>query len=423
MGLSPWPLVATLCLITAINTGFTYFGGSIMNSHMAAALDLDRKSLGLAFGAYGLSLGLALPLVGLSVTRWGVRRSLLAGSLLAACGALGMGLWVKDMIGVLIAYGLVLGVGAALGGLLPAETLVAHWFRRRLALAITVMLSGTALGGFIAAPLFEAVIGAFGGNWRAGWLALAVACLLAAALAALFVTDPPADSSPAPDGAPEAPPASQPQREAGERQGIYRTTVDWPVREALGHPCWWLVALATVWALATFGMMAGHGVVHFRDLGHDPGRAALFLAFLPLAGFAGKLVVGTLGDRVEPRFIWGGAMGLMAAGMALAVTATSAPALYGAAFLLGVGDSAAYPCMVTLLVNYFGRAAYASLMGIMLLLGTLAAAIGSLLAGVVFDHFGSYAWAFYPTAALCLLAGLMLPWVGPPRPRSTDLRV
>lgn len=416
VGSSRAGLLAALCLITAINTGFTYFGGAIMNSHMAVALDLDRQSLGLAFGAFGLCLGLALPAVGYCIRRWGARACLMAGPLVAGGGALAMGLWVDAMPGVLLAYSLVLGLGASLGGLLPAETLVAHRFRRRLALAVTLMLSGTALGGVVAAPLFEAVIAAAGGNWRAGWLVLAGSCLLSWGVAALFVRNPPAVLAPGASASPEGPPAAPGPDAPAAPRGIYRSAVDWPVRAALGHPSWWLVVLATVCSLATFGMMVGHGVVHFRDLGHGPATAALFLAFLPLAGFAGKLVVGTLGDRVEPRFIWGGAMVLMALGMALGVTASSPWALYGAAFLLGAGDSAAYPCMVTLLVNYFGRSAYASLMGTMLLIGTLAAALGSLLAGVAFDHFGSYAWAFYPTAALCLLAGLMLPWVRPPRP-------
>lgn len=408
-----WKLLAALCLVTAINTGFTYFGGSIMNSHMAAELHLDRKSLGLAFGAFGLCMGLALPLVGFCVTRWGARRSLMAGALLTSLGALAMGLWVSSMTGVLIAYGLMLGVGSSLGGLLPAETLIAHWFRKRLALAVTAMLSGTAIGGIIAAPLFESIITAWGGNWRAGWIAMAVACLCALGVIALFVHAAPTDAAPARDGA-VAGGAPATAMDAPSTAGVYKTDKDWSTRDALRQSSWWLLILGTICSLATFGMMVGHGVVHFRDLGHDAGTSAMFLAFLPLMGFVGKLVVGALGDRLEPRFIWGGAMVLMACGMAVGVTAHSTLALYVVAFLLGAGDSAAYPCMVTLLINYFGKRAYASLMGVMLLIGTLAAAIGSLLAGIVFDHFGSYAFAFYPTAAVCLLVGLMMPFAKPP---------
>lgn len=182
-----------------------------------------------------------------------------------------------------------------------------------------------------------------------------------------------------------------------------------------------MLAAGTICFLSAFGMMVGHGVVHFKDLGFDAATAALFLGLLPLAGLGGKAVAAVLGDRLEPRFIWGGAMAAMGVGLALAINAGSLAALYGVAILLGAGNAAAYPCMATLVANYFGKAAYASLMGVMLLIGALANAAGPLAAGIVFDRFGSYLLAFYPAAALCLLGGMMILFARPPRRGATGL--
>lgn len=421
-GFYGWKLLAAAWFITAIGTGFTYYGGNIMNSHMAREMGLDRKSLGLAFGTFGMCMGLVVPLVGMWVNTWGPRKILMAGTLLTGLGALAMALVVDSMTGVLVAYGLVMGVGASLGGLLPAQTLIAHWFRRRLAMALTIMLTGTVTGGFVAAPLFDGIITAYDGNWRAGWVAMAIGCGICFTIVLAFVRNLPADLGQVPDGVAEALPGSSGEAALPGEAGVYKTTDDWSFREALGHPAWWLLALGTVCFLSTFGMMVGHGVVHFKDLGHTSANATLFLALLPLTGLAGKAVVATLGDRVEPRFLWAGAMVLMALGMALGVTATSAMALYAAAFLLGAGNAAAYPCMITLVANYFGRAAYASLMGVMLLIGALATAVGPLLAGVVFDRFGDYTLAFYPAALLCLLGAVLMPFVRPPRPVAARLK-
>lgn len=199
-GFYGWKLLGVAWVITAINSGFTYYGGNIMNSHMAVDMGLDRKSLGMAFATYGLCIGLVVPLVGYCVTKWGSRSALAGGALLSAIGALAMAQWVTDMTGVLIAYGLVMGIGSSLGGLLPAQTLVTQWFKRRLAMALTIMLTGTISGGFVAAPLFEKVIVALGGDWRAGWLLMAAACGLSCLIALVFVRNQPADLGQRQDG-------------------------------------------------------------------------------------------------------------------------------------------------------------------------------------------------------------------------------
>src|SRR5690606_10514336 len=199
-GFYGWKLLAAMWVITGVSSGFTYYGGNIMNSHMAVEMNLDRKSLGMAFGTFALCMGLTVPLVGFCVNRWGPRRMLCIGTLLAGLGALAMALLVEDMTGVLLAYGLVMGIGASMSGMLPAQTLVTHWFRQRVALAMTIMLTGTATGGLIAAPLFENVIVAFGGDWRTGWVAMSIACAVSCVVATIFVRDRPADLGQFQDG-------------------------------------------------------------------------------------------------------------------------------------------------------------------------------------------------------------------------------
>lgn len=137
----------------------------------------------------------------------------------------------------------------------------------------------------------------------------------------------------------------------------------------------------------------------------------MFMSILPISGLLGKVVTGTLGDRIEPRFIWGASMVCMAIGMAIGVKATTNIELYATAILLGAGNAAAYVCMITLLANYYGQTSYASLMGVVFVFLTLVASTVPILGGMVFDHFGSYALAFYPAAAICFLGGLVMPFV------------
>jgi hypothetical protein len=103
----------------------------------------------------------------------------------------------------------------------------------------------------------------------------------------------------------------------------------------------------------------------------------------------------------------------MAIGMAMVVDATSSFELYASAIMMGASVSVGTLSMFTLAVSYYGRTAYPPLMGVIGLFLALAPSIMAVAAGAVFDHFGSYALAFYTEAGLCVLAALMMPFAVP----------
>jgi len=413
-----WKLLAVLWVIMALTTGFISFGGSIMNTHMMTDLQMDRKSLGLAFASMGLCMGFISPLVGYCVNKWGARATLSSGQLLAALGALALATLVNSLVGIVIVYGLVMGCAVAMGGTIPAQTLTNYWFKRRLALAMMVVLTGSSIGGFIATPLLTKVILAYDGNWRVGWVVVAAVCVVSFCCTILFVKNKPSDIGQAQDGVVVG--DAQLDAEAGLQSAprVYKTTEDWTVGEAVRHPTFWLMITGLICGMSAFGMMIAHGVAHFKDLGHSSVMAAMFLSILVVSGLIGKALFAILGDRIEPRFLWSAAQVVVAIGMALGVTATSDTAMYTAAVLLGSGASVISLGMFTLTANYFGETAYAPILGVARLFLTLAPAAMTVLAGVVFDHFGSYALAFYSTAGICFLGGLVMPFVSPPVRKS-----
>lgn len=408
-----WQLLAVMCVIHAFAMGFPAYAGSIMNTYMMAELSLDRKSLGLATASFGLCMGLFSPLSGYCVHRWGPRAMLSAGTLMMALGALALATTVSTLLGVLITYRLFMGCAGAMSGGVPTSTVTSHWFRKRLALALTILTAGASMGGFVATPLLARVIMASNENWRMGWWVVAGVCTVAFICAILLVRNKPADIGQVQDG-PAADTRSDTRTEGPKASSVYRTTEDWSFREVVRHPGFWLMIFGVVCATSATGMMFGHGVVHFRDLGHSPAMAAMFLSTLIFAGLGGKGIFALLGDRMEPRYLWGAGLILAAMGMTLVVNATSTVALYASAILLGAGPAIGTPSMFTLLANYYGKDPYAQLMGATGLFLTLASSTVSVLAGIVFDHSGSYAWAFYPAAAVFLLCGLVMSFVPPP---------
>lgn len=57
-----WQLIAVLWFIMACAIGFSSYGGNVINTYMVTEMGLDRKSLGLANGSFGLCMGLFSPL-------------------------------------------------------------------------------------------------------------------------------------------------------------------------------------------------------------------------------------------------------------------------------------------------------------------------------------------------------------------------
>ena len=99
-----------------------------------------------------------------------------------------------------LAFGVLVGTGVATGAALASQAGVAKWFVRRRALALSIMYSAGAIGGFVSAPLLNRVINVADGNWRMAWWLVAGLSTCAAIIAALFVKEQPSDLGQLPDG-------------------------------------------------------------------------------------------------------------------------------------------------------------------------------------------------------------------------------
>ena len=130
-----------------------------------------------------------------------------------------------------------------------------------------------------------------------------------------------------------------------------------------------------------------------------------------------RLSMGVLADRFE-RFegIVVILLGLQMAAMATLLVSTSAPAI--AVFLLFwvIGASAGPMVESLVLLKAFGVKAFATILGVMLVVETAGQIVSPALAGVIFDRTGSYDGAlimfiaaFGAGSALFVVAGRMKP--------------
>ena len=194
-----WTMLATLWAIVFLNLGFPAYGPAVINAAMAKAVGLNRETTGNMFSVYMIMSGLPGPLVALSINRLGVRRTLLLGSLFTIAGSLLMATVVTGGLGAMLCYGLLVGAGVATGAVMAAQAGLARWFVRRRSLALSVLYSAGAIGGFVAAPLLNRLIEVTG-TWRAGWWLLAALTSVAACIALIWVRERPEDVGQVADG-------------------------------------------------------------------------------------------------------------------------------------------------------------------------------------------------------------------------------
>jgi MFS family permease len=399
-----WTMLVALWGVMFLNLGFPAYGPAVINAAMAKAVGLHREALGNMFSVYMIMSGLPGPLVAMSVNRFGVRKTLVLGSSLIIIGALLMATVVTNGLGAMLCFGLLVGTGVATGAALASQAGLARWFVRRRSLALSVLYSASAIGGFVAAPLLNRLIQVTG-TWRAGWWLLAALSGLAACIALIFVRERPEDVGQVADGFGPAPADGRP---ATDTRPAFVTRREWSFRDAARNPTYWVLLISLIGTSGGYTLFLAHGVVHLQDLGHSASVGAWAVGTMTVTGLIGKVILATLGDRIDPRYIFALFMAVFAVGLVVIVNARATWQVFFFATCFGIGFGGGLVCFMSVLSNYYGTRAFASLAGLAVAINTSVSAIAPKVAGHLFDQGVGYGVNFYFLAAWGFISTVVL---------------
>lgn len=417
-----WALLLVLFLILLISSAFTLYAGGVLNAYMAEDLGLDRHALGWPMSLFQLVFGLGAPLVALTIERIGVRRTLSIGGLVLAAGAAGMALFARGALSATLIFGLVLGAGGALAGGIATQACLARWFTRRRALAFAILFTAPGLGGFFVARLIQAVVGGPGGHWRQGWWLVAAMGLVVAVLAAVFVRERPEDLGQRPDGAAEGASAgSAPGQPAAAARELkpFITRHAWSSSEVFRDRTYWLMLLAVLGVYAGYTLFFAVGATHLRDFGGARSAGASALSAFGISALLGKLALGLFGDRIDPRYVWAATVAGFGIGLWLIAAPVTPFAMQAFAVFLGFGFGGGMGCLMAVLSNYYGPAAFPRVAGIAVAATASIGALSPVIVGGVYDSLGGYGPAFRALALWCAAGTLLLLVIGRPKLPAT----
>ncbi|MFC1896985.1 MFS transporter [Chloroflexota bacterium] len=391
-----WILIATFfCLL--IHSGCGIYAFSLFVRPLQAEFGWGRGEIMVALTFSLLIMGLTSPFIGRLVDRYGARKLITIGTLIAGLGFILLSL--TNNLWFFYGSHTILAIGMAAMGMVATTAVVSNWFKRRRGTAIGIMSAGIGAGGLALAPLIGGyLIPSFG--WQTAYIASALLTWTIIPVALFVIKAKPADMGLYPDGI-ETPEA------ADEAEILPSSTKEFSLRRALATPAFWLITVTFLTnGFSQVGIFQNQ-VPHLEDIGFPTTTAATALGVLGLGSLTGKFGFGWLCDQIQAKYAWCISLGLQLAGnvIIIIIQPTSPLAvLWLYTIVMGLGIGGWLPTLSILISTNFGLASYGAIFGIMAFAQSMGAAAGSLMAGYMYDSMGTYHQAFVIFLALYVVA-------------------
>ena len=161
--------------------------------------------------------------------------------------------------------------------------------------------------------------------------------------------------------------------------------------------------------------LALHLVPKLTDTGMSPTAAAFVQQFSVIVALPAQFISGYLAERLPKTLMIAFFLALQGAGILIIALFDSVAMAYVFAFLYGVGFGGRSPLTTAIRGDYFGRKAFATIMGISQFPMNIAMIFAPLFAGYMFDTTGSYVVPFTTFAALTFMGAVLMLFVRKPK--------
>jgi MFS family permease len=386
-----WPGLAVLFLGQMLAIGAASFGYGLFVEPLSTDYGLTRAEAN--SGLILLLVGMALwsPLIGRALDVVPSRHVLIGAGLAFASGLLVVA-WSHSLTVSAIATVALIASGTAALGPLSGSTLAARWFTARRGRALGIVAVSSSMGGFLVVPTLGWLITVIG--WRGALTVLAAFIIIVfGGLVLLVIRDP-----------------TTPSRSRGAAQpGRNEVVVEsYSARQLLATRDLWLLVFVVGTMMAISQVILSVLIPYALDQGVALGRASLLISAAAASSIVGKIVIGSLADRIDLRWLQLFVIAVMAAFLVILALHPPYPILLASCLLAGMSIGGTTPLWAAFVSMLFGARSVGQGMGLMMFL-QLPLVFGALrFSGSVFDRTGRYDFAFIVFLALLPLVVLAL---------------
>jgi len=330
-------------------------------------------------------------IAGWIIDRFGPRRVMMAGILMAGGALVGLGL--VSTLGMFYLFYFFNALGYVCGGPLPNQVLLSRWFDKSRGKAMGFAYLGIGIGGATVPWISHALIQHFG--WQSALRLLGVSIILVSFPLAFFVK--------------EAPPRFATDRKMSgtmEVIGAFKTLPFYLL--TFGSMCSIAAVSGTQQNLKLFLSLDRH---------FSQGDAARVLSLVLSFSIVGRLLMGWLADRFSKKYVMLLTYLLVAAGIPFLFLSHSQGVLYAAAAVFGVGLGGDYMIIPLMTAEIFGIQVLGRLLGVILTAGGIAEAVSPWLTGRLRDATGNYSEGCFVLVGIALLGAAAV--LGLPQRRKT----
>jgi MFS family permease len=329
-------------------------------------------------------------IAGWIVDRFGPRRLMLAGILMAG-GAL-VGLSAISTLGMFYFFYLFNALGYVCGGPLPNQVLLSRWFDKSRGKAMGFAYLGIGIGGAIVPLLAHWLTGELG--WQGALRALGILMIAIAFPVAFFVKEAP-----------------------GEPQSRRQAVVHVPVGDIFKRGSFYLLAIGSMCSIAAVGgTMQNLKLFLSLDQKYAQGEIAKVLSLVLVGSIAGRLLMGWMADHFPKKYVMLLIYSIVACAIPLLFYASSPAVLYLFAITFGIGLGGDYMIIPLMAAELFGIRVLGRLMGVILTADGVAEALAPMLVASVRDSTRSYAGGFTILLVLAAIGALAVAFL--PKKRS-----
>ncbi len=400
-----WWVVAASSAMVFFASGIFFRGFAVFFRPVRDHLDLSDAQTALVFSVARAEGGLEGPAAGWAIDRFGNRKLLVAGVILAAAGYLIFSRFVNSFWSFGLVYLGMISLGNTFAFQHAMFAGMNNWFRRRRSLAISTMAAVSSLGGLVLVPLVSLIILNIGWQWAV--LAAGLAYLFGILPLTLIFRNRPEDMGLLPDG--DATPPMVAVSGPG-RPGRYAEIRDYTVPEAVRTQAFWMLLLgAGLKQVATMGIQVNIVPILVESKGVGDQTAANLLGLMFGINFVARLVMGYLGDRWSKARILAATLALESvAFLCLLMGSWDGPGIsLVMLFILleGLGDGAGVIIWAAL-GEFYGRDRFASMRGIITFSHSWAQVGSPLFTGWVKDRYGTHSPALIAAIVIAAAASV-----------------
>jgi sugar phosphate permease len=328
-------------------------------------------------------------LAGWLVDKFGPRRLMMAGILMAGVALVGLG--SISTLGMFYFFYLINALGYVCGGPLPNQVLLTRWFDKSRGKAMGIAYLGIGLGGAAVPWVSHLLVQHFG--WQAALKILGIIIVVIAFPMAFFARESP---------------------NSGARKEVtHERAPQKLLTGAFKTPAFYLVALGSMCSIAAVsGIQQNLKLFLSLDRHYTQGETTRVISLILTCSIIGRLLMGWLADLMPKKYVMLIIYVLVAAAIPFLFTGGGLNMLYVFAFIFGIALGGDYMIIPLMTAEIFSMEILGRLLGVILTADGVAEAVSPWWVSHLRDSTGTYTTGFVMLIGIALLgatAVAMLP--------------